>query len=440
MEKITVRPAKEAEPVTTGTPYGMKALESELAVLKKTAKGSRNSRLNAAAFSLGQLVAGGELQHNQVVTSLLAVALEIGLKHDEASATITSGIEAGAKEPRRPISTPASSPFNAPEVKFGGRDFDLSRLTPGSVIAAGNYSISYVVDRLIPENSITLFYAKGGSGKSTLATQFGAAVKSNKQFMGRATVQRPVVVIDFENPLAVLKKRVNIIEGADEVLFWTGSNPPQLNKPEWEELKELITTLKNPLIIFDTLSSACSTLDILSNKDFAPIMQRIVELRNIGATIVLLHHTPKSDETKYIGASCIYNQCDHILAMYPVRSAGTEKEVNDEDDTKVYRLGTKDKTRFEHFKMYIVFDEDKGLFIPAEDPDNNILSQIQNIICSLEPVNQSILISQIGSSISKNKIIRLLKNNEGHLWFVERGENNAKLYRSMRLSGSLFPA
>lgn len=318
--------------------------------------------------------------------------------------------------------------------------FDLSRLTLGSAIVGGDYTVSFLVDKLIPKQSVILFYAKGGSGKSTVATQIAASVRSGTPFLGLATLQRPVVVIDYENPLAVLSKRITAIDGAGVIHFWTGSNsPPQLNKAVWQELKALVTTLSNPLIIIDTLSSSCSGLDILSNGDFSPIMQRILELRNYGATIILLHHTPKQDETKYIGASCIYNQCDHILAMYPVKTPNSQQETTDEDDTKVYRLGTVDKTRFEHFAMYIEFDEEKSSFVLAADPDKGMLDRLSKIIQENTPVNQTTIIKEIGTIVSKNKLLRLLKHNEGRLWNVEKGDHNAKIYRPIQFSSFSHP-
>ena len=304
--------------------------------------------------------------------------------------------------------------------------FDLSRLTKGSEIAAGDYQISFVVDRLVPENAVILFYAKGGSGKSTLATQIGAAVESGEPFMGLPTSKRPVVVLDHENPKAVLKKRIDAIPGAGGIYFWTAdSNPPQLDKRGWIELKQLVQTLVNPLVIIDTLSSACSSLDISSNKDYAQVMSRIVEIRDAGATVILLHHTPKGDETKYIGASCIYNQVDHVLAMYPVRQAGTDQEAVDDDEVKIYRLGTREKTRFEHYHLYVEFDDCSGVFAQAPDPDTHLLEQLLGIITRQPGINQTVILNQIGPV---GKIKKLLHNHTGHYWTITRGERNAKHY------------
>jgi hypothetical protein len=62
--------------------------------------GGRNDTLNSAAYSLGQLVAGGELDHGAVAGALLGVAVSIGLPEKESRATIDSGMKSGASHPR----------------------------------------------------------------------------------------------------------------------------------------------------------------------------------------------------------------------------------------------------------------------------------------------------------------------------------------------------
>jgi putative DNA primase/helicase len=57
--------------------------------------------LNRAAFNLGQLVAAGLLDVDQVKTALLAAALEAGNPEAKARATIESGLAGGAAKPRR---------------------------------------------------------------------------------------------------------------------------------------------------------------------------------------------------------------------------------------------------------------------------------------------------------------------------------------------------
>ena len=87
-------------------PYGAAALEDEIAALASTPNGSRNHALNSAAFSLFQLVAGGELDESEVIGRLVQAAHANGLMTDPDDGpakvwkTIQSGRRAGLQSPR----------------------------------------------------------------------------------------------------------------------------------------------------------------------------------------------------------------------------------------------------------------------------------------------------------------------------------------------------
>jgi hypothetical protein len=87
--------------------YGYAALESEIDLLAKAPPGTRNHALNRASFALHQLVAGGELDANEVHARLIAAATANGLMTDPTDGprsverTIASGARAGLMHPRR---------------------------------------------------------------------------------------------------------------------------------------------------------------------------------------------------------------------------------------------------------------------------------------------------------------------------------------------------
>jgi hypothetical protein len=81
--------------------YGRAALAREQAAVATAPPGRRNATLNRAAFNLGQLVAAGLLDADQVRAVLLAAALEAGNPAAKARATIESGLRGGAIKPRR---------------------------------------------------------------------------------------------------------------------------------------------------------------------------------------------------------------------------------------------------------------------------------------------------------------------------------------------------
>ncbi len=82
------------------TRYGDAVLRQELRELRAAAVGSRNHRLNRAAFAVAQVVAGGELRESAARASLLQAALQVGLDEGEARQTIESAFSAGIRLPR----------------------------------------------------------------------------------------------------------------------------------------------------------------------------------------------------------------------------------------------------------------------------------------------------------------------------------------------------
>jgi hypothetical protein len=80
--------------------YGRAALARERAAVAAAQPGRRNATLNRAAFNLGQLVAAGLLDADEVRAVLLAAALEAGHPERKARSTIDSGVRGGMAKPR----------------------------------------------------------------------------------------------------------------------------------------------------------------------------------------------------------------------------------------------------------------------------------------------------------------------------------------------------
>jgi len=89
--------------------YGQKALETELQALSQVGEGSRNHSLNAAAFSLGQLVGGGELDRSTVEAELKRVALAIGLEEREVQSVLSRAVPEGMAQPRQAPERPQAT-------------------------------------------------------------------------------------------------------------------------------------------------------------------------------------------------------------------------------------------------------------------------------------------------------------------------------------------
>ncbi|MGI5512757.1 bifunctional DNA primase/polymerase [Streptomyces sp. CA-106131] len=97
---VIARPVAMPAAVKTAAGYAAAALRAEVERVLDATPGTRNHALVRAAFSLGQLAAGGQLPAALVAESLYAAGQSIGLPPREVETTVTSGMRAGAKKPR----------------------------------------------------------------------------------------------------------------------------------------------------------------------------------------------------------------------------------------------------------------------------------------------------------------------------------------------------
>ena len=90
------------EPIRLDTAaYARAALAGECAAVAATPEGSRNHRLNRAAFAAGTLVGAGALDSSAATEALVGAAVASGLAESEARRTVASGLSAGVERPRQ---------------------------------------------------------------------------------------------------------------------------------------------------------------------------------------------------------------------------------------------------------------------------------------------------------------------------------------------------
>jgi hypothetical protein len=80
--------------------YVQAAVDRTLAAVLAAEPGTRNRALYGAAVSLGQLVAGGVLDHAETYAALVAAGTAVGQTERAATGTVRSGMTAGANRPR----------------------------------------------------------------------------------------------------------------------------------------------------------------------------------------------------------------------------------------------------------------------------------------------------------------------------------------------------
>lgn len=291
-------------------------------------------------------------------------------------------------------------------------------------IANLNLKVEYIIPGLIPKQSITLLHGRGGGLKTWLALELGARISEGNFFAGLPVEKTPTYFADYENSLPMLVDRTKII-GPSEMRLWHISNdipPPRLDSSDWILFKSLLPGL----IIFDTLRS-CQLLDENSSRDMALILGRLKELRETGHTILLLHHTQKADTRTYKGSTAILDLCDHVLGLERVKEVGSETIVDDDEMDLPLRLGTREKTRFEPFSIFLKFDPSRG-FSLANNPDDELLSNLRDLLEG-NGLNQTQFFKLAKSELEMNrkKFLRLLKKGEGRFWTKLKLQNHGAM-------------
>ncbi|MCC6653454.1 MAG: AAA family ATPase [Candidatus Eisenbacteria bacterium] len=361
-ERRAQRPAAPAPtPTDTASAYGRAAIEREAAEVRATPEGSRNDRLNAAAYSLGQLVAGGVVAESDVWSALRAAAQACGLGSSEADATIASGINAGKAEPRGvPEREPRRAERQPPPDDFGPVDYDDTEPEPASAprparsieildaeaIWAPLEPPVYVTAGMLRAGSLVELVAFGSSGKSWMGVEIGVAIALGEPAFGRfATVKGPILYLDWEAGSYEMRRRFQAVGRghgtSDPIAGVSLSSMPNLYmaRPDFESRLMPLCEGRS-LVVLDTLKAASPGVDEndSSIREGLDALHRVTEKTGC-AGLVLTHAKKTSGSLAQIdareagrGSSAIFDAADavfHVLYRKgePLRVEQTKSRV-----------------------------------------------------------------------------------------------------------------
>jgi hypothetical protein len=90
-------PGRTGDPVAA---YVQAAFRKELDLVRQARENDRNNTLNRAGFALGRLLHANVFSRQEAEEALTDAALAVGLPEGETAATVRSGLDAGAQDPR----------------------------------------------------------------------------------------------------------------------------------------------------------------------------------------------------------------------------------------------------------------------------------------------------------------------------------------------------
>lgn len=99
---------------TGASPYGMVALQRQCEAIRVAIQGSIHDTIRDASFSIGRLVAGGEIDYGLALAQLTEAAIDRGANDDDIGRTLPESIEAGREHPKSSMPLGDDDNVNAP--------------------------------------------------------------------------------------------------------------------------------------------------------------------------------------------------------------------------------------------------------------------------------------------------------------------------------------
>ena len=202
---------------------------------------------------------------------------------------------------------------------------DKEERQPRYIVRDGKYIMSphppveWVIEKLIHERSVSIFYGEPGAKKSWALLSLAVNVALGKAWLGLNTVPKKVLIIDEEAGDDWMANRLSAaIRGElgnenTQVEFVSFAGFKLDDKEDASEVEQLIIDRQAGLVIIDALSD-CMVGDENSKQDTQPVfttLKRIATRTN--AAIVLIHHSNKAGG--YRGSSAIKGAIDLLAKI-----------------------------------------------------------------------------------------------------------------------------
>lgn len=170
----------------------------------------------------------------------------------------------------------------------------------------------WLVEGLIPTKSVIAITGQANCGKSSIVLALADAVVNGTEFLGRPTKKLPVLINDRENGLHIYSERFERfgIKENENLRFWGSWNDIMPGSPDCLPIKKFCME-EQPMIVFDSLQGFGDGWDEQDATGTRQYMDKYRFLAGLGATVILIHHAGKAENSKeYRGSSDIKASID----------------------------------------------------------------------------------------------------------------------------------
>lgn len=281
-------------------------------------------------------------------------------------------------------------------------------------------TLRWSVENMIAQGSVTLICAESGVGKTWLGYFIAGCVAHGMPLAGRCVKQSKVLYLDGENPLYVVKQRLFDlgIRETKDLMIWGGWNIAPPTGPQSPLLVEFAKQCQ-PVIIFDSLIEFHPGSEQSSTETRA-FMKYFRLLANLGATVIVLHHSGKAETAKiYRGSSDIKAAVD---TAYQLQSVGNASNQLGQLLMKCFKGRL---TPGQNFGLE--FRQGQGFVASEAAGKTKTVSEIIAEILIENPRSNQSRVVKLGQSrgCTKGQIEQALMAGP---WLTERGPKNSTLY------------
>ena len=304
-----------------GTSYGLRALEGETHRIRESwarDEGTFNHDLNRAAFAVGQLVAGGELEESHAYGTLADLLVELGGSSELK--TLDSGFWAGHARPRS-----SADEEHGGEVSPAQMDEMMYRFL--TVEGLKNLpKPQWLLEGWLVRNSVAQLVGPSGCGKSWVLVDWAGCVSRGLSWPERkeASYLPGRVAFIVAEGAHGLSQRVQAWEEKfgpmGPVIFLP--MPIQIKKEssEWQIFVATLKRWKADLIFFDT--QARCTLGVKENDamEMGLVIDTLEQLRmETKACVLPVHHTGKGENPSARGSTAVIGALETEIMVMPAR-------------------------------------------------------------------------------------------------------------------------
>lgn len=248
-----------------------------------------------------------------------------------------------------------------------------------------NQETEFLMPGFIAKNLITMLYADGGEGKTFLA--MGIAKYLDTKGLS-------VVYIDYDNGLKALKDR-----GVDKKLVKACRNLKYIGRSSAKlHAAEVLTKIEsiavsgafdNTVFILDSFRNFC---DVSNDSAAMRAMETLKNIREAGATVILLHHSNK-DGKNYQGSNNIRNSLDN---MYHVK-----KVIAPDGQIRWILTVKKERVAIEDTALSLMFSDFSILPINLKEArlteeEKEFIQEVKTVITKQPGINKKELLESIG--------------------------------------------